>query len=778
MLNYEMKGSFTDSQNFTWVYYQDDVNLSIFYVLPCPDWVVDSTGKPDVKLVVYQTDDAINGSGYALLSLQLAVPPEVVAGVQAQIAVQFPSAAKPYQLNPIDYNPGCVAEFSLTVKGTTRNFSAPASEFGSNVTCFRIDLDKDGIDTLTQVLSTAGGGLEVTYAINVPARLNAVTATLSFDSSIAYQYQVQHAQEHTYAADTPRIVNKLLQESASSKVDLKWSVDNPSTELQQAVSGWANATIATQVTAEAQKVMSVLNQSSYDSFNVSDISSFTSAYESDQVIQWKLYPKAALPIVADITDHIAKVDQRQQVMTVSVNLPFKGSKVRGANVPIVDAKEVLIKKITVKVSYPGLNEANSTHVFSANGSATFTAPYNEAQGDKYSLSWTADYAGGAQAPVSGQAADVTEGNYFVELADVGILQITFDARDAFAPLKAGSGQSPADAVTSIDIDFHFASPDGGGDLIHQKKTLKQPIRKPGKHSKRGNTQAFFTSYVAHNVITGTSYSFVTTYHFAHGPDWVGPAMTSSSYHENIPTPPAPHPVGLVIVAPEVNSSTGDSSNQVIEAQVNVWFKTDESIPGVGPQPTENNPTSFTLTPSSKGGGPSFARDTFYGFLNGDVPLVYSASITTMMNQINIQPTLIQNKQPTILVNPEMRYTTLTILMSEVDWSTNTYDQITLAVTGFSKVNGKKKQIGQELFVFSALPSAAGSQPGTNPPKYVTFSHLNTVKLIDFHWVATYITSGEGTTTAKGQGNSNKAPQIIVPAKGGSELKAPLVIIGP
>ncbi len=767
MLNYEKKGSFTDSAGYLWEYYQDDTNLSIFYVVPRPDWVINDAGDPEIKLVKYQTDKpTTNGSGYVIFNTQLTVSPEAESGVQGQIAVQFPNAPKPYQLNPMDFNAGCTAEFTLDVQGSETTYSATASEFGANVASFRADLDADGMKTISGLLSTAGGGLNVTYNLNVQARLNAVTATLSFNSAIAYQYQVQHAQHHAYAADTPRVVTKLLQESASSNVDLKWGIQNPPQTLVQSVTDWANATIASQVSAEVQTALSMLNEQSYDSFRINEVSSFTSVYETDQVINWKIYPKAALPNVSNLTNFTSTVDTREQVMVVSVNLPFEGEKVKGANVPKIDAKPVLLKQVTVQVDYPGLSQANSTYVFKANGSHTFSAPFDTSHGEAYNVTWTAEYVDSAAQPaVTGQALNVTQGNYGIELPTVGILNVTFEARNAFAKLKAGGGATKPPKVTSLDIDFHFASNHAGGDSIHQKQTIDAPTS-----GSKSDTEAVFTSYVAHNVVTGTAYSYVVTYHFEEGPDFVTPAISSTSYNEIIATPPAPHPTSILIVAAVKDTTEGGGKEPtVIEADVDVWFDTDETIPGAGPQPTKSNPTPFKLVPKTKD-GVIFVSDTFFGFLNGSIPLAYSATINTMMGtQVTIPPTRIQNLQPSIMINPNTRYTTIEVDMSAVDWSTNPYDKIVVSVNGSVPGKGGKSTPIGSTASFDFVPLSDKS--AHNAPRYVTYTHSSDQDVINFTWEVLYIQSGVGTTKANGSGSS-KVPTIVVPPKGSSSVTPP------
>ena len=73
MLNVSQQSTYTDSDGYAWQYYPDDVENDKFYIVPRPQFAF-ANGKPVFQVVVYQTDDKNNGSGYCHIGVELAVP--------------------------------------------------------------------------------------------------------------------------------------------------------------------------------------------------------------------------------------------------------------------------------------------------------------------------------------------------------------------------------------------------------------------------------------------------------------------------------------------------------------------------------------------------------------------------------------------------------------------------------------------------------------------------------------------------------------------------------
>ena len=365
MLNISLHDSYTDPTGFDWEYYGDDTTAATYYIVPRPEYVLDDHGNPSFKVVRYQTDDKTSGSGYCRLDVQLGVPDDVKAAIAQQI-VQRGGPANP-TFDALPENAGGVATILIPGQARQQLLSAGVANFGSDVVDLVLELSKEQLDSLVAAFTTKGGGYEIQYTLSVPARLPAVDATLHFDSTIAFQYQVTQPSYNDWGDETsPGSVQKLLNESAASSVVLDWGTP-PSDELRQTVATWANLTLASQVKAEVDETMQMQGLSSGESFSISDVSSFTTEYHSNEVIDWILVPTRTLPSFTDLGLDIAQftttVNEQQQVMQVCVDVPFTGQSSNGADGAAVEA-------VTVTVSYPGLSEADGTATFHHPGAAT------------------------------------------------------------------------------------------------------------------------------------------------------------------------------------------------------------------------------------------------------------------------------------------------------------------------------------------------------------------------------------------------------------------------
>ena len=362
MLNISKQGTYQDNTGYEWVFYQDDVNSSDFYIVPRPQFAYDDNNNPIFQIVRYQTNDSTNGSGYCHIGVELSVPSAIEQAITGAIAQQFGVSNPQFQALP--YNPGAAAYLSFTQQGTTTVFTAAASAFGSNQATFLLQMTKAQLDSVVAAFTTSGGTYVVQYNLSVPARLPAVTAVLQFNSAVAYQYQVTQPQHHMWGSDTPGSTQAILNASQSSTVTLNWGEANPPVSLQQAVANWANTTLATLVNSQVQEQLALQGETSSESFSINEVSSFTETYQNNQVIDWIIQPQALLPSLTDlnlnINSYTATVNEQQQVMTVTTNVPFAADQ---ELVPVNEFAEVLVRSVTVTVSYPVLPQAAATYRF-------------------------------------------------------------------------------------------------------------------------------------------------------------------------------------------------------------------------------------------------------------------------------------------------------------------------------------------------------------------------------------------------------------------------------
>ncbi|GEM45668.1 hypothetical protein [Deinococcus cellulosilyticus] len=730
MLNFQIKGNYQDATGYNWVFYGDDQNPNLFYILPKPQYALDAGGKPILQLTRYLTDDSSNGSGFVSLQVALAVPQDVQQAILGQIQQQFHPPG-PITLSPLQYNPGATASLKLTSEGQDLNLTVPASQFGSNTATFVLQLAKQQLDTVVATLSSHESDLNVTYQFTVPSRLPAVTAVLTFDSALAYQYQVTQPAHHTWGEDTPGSVQKALQESQSSHVTITWGIANPDDTLVQAVADWANNTLATLVQAQVQKTMQILGLQSGDSFSINQVSSFTATYSENQVVDWHLNPQSTLPSLnslgLNVQDFLAEVNQRQQVITVHAQLPFTQDSQNSTGLPAGDLQAALLESVVVTARYPGLSEEKSTITFTENGAHTFTAPYDPQQGPSYQLEYRATYQQ-SSASVQSTIDGLDQGDYYLKLNDVGYLNVTFDAAQAFnikttTPLK------------SVDVILTFVDSDGTGTPIHQTLHLTP-------ESPRGIMGS------PHPMPINSGYNYTVTYTYD-DLVYTAPTQVNQTGFTQLIYPAAGiHTTNLIISVPA-------NADPIFDATVQMWFTAAPTVPGIAEQPTQDAPAVFQLTPEADSTGASFVRATFEGFINGHAPLGYSAAIDSVDGQILINDQLIEPTQASVMVTPTQRYYTLEVNSDAISWTTATYDSVEVLIT--TTVNGKAQP--QRLVKWNR--TEGGSQ-------YLTYS-IQDGNAVTYAYEVRYITPGQGVQKVTGSGETDVV--FNIPATPSSPVSA-------
>lgn len=726
MLNVSKQGTYQDATGYQWTFYQDDVNSSVFYIVPRPQFAFDATGNPIFQIVRYSTDDANNGSGYCHIGVELSVPNAVQAAIVPVIAQQF-GVSNPI-FNAMSYNPSGCAYFLLTVGGETTTVVASASSFGSNQATFIMHLTKTELDSVQAAFTTAGGTYEVQYNLSVPARLPAVTAVVSFNSAIAYQYQVTQPVHHTWGSDTPGYVNSVLKASGASTVNLTWGIANPPATLVQSVTSWANATLSDMVAAQVKEQMQIQGMTSSESFNINAVSSFTNTFQENQVINWCIQPQQLLPSLTDLKLNIANftttVNTQQQVMTVTANLPFIADQVNGSSTN-PQFQEMQVQSLSVTVSYPGLPQSQATHTFTGNTSQVFTAPYNTTQGAAWELEYTVTYAGKAS-PVSATITDIEQGQYTLSLGAAGIFTISFDAQQAFA------GTPSTNSLQQVDIGLTFLNSDGSGPFINQTQTIK-----------RTDLPQISTITSLLGVPMTSRYNYTVTYLYANGLSFTAPTQSNQTgFTQYIQAAAAVHMTEVVIVVP------ASSQDLIIDATVNMWYPQAPDIPGVSGQPTQARPTVFNLAPQQQG-QMIYARDTFNGFINGNQPLMYSASINALSGQVDTGPVMVANTMPSVMITSTQRYFTLQVMPTAINWQTASFQSVEVIVTANITGGTSSPQTQTQTMTWNS---------GDNDPQYMTIS-IQLGQSVSYDWSATYITAGQTPQQLTG---TSSAPILNIP----------------
>lgn len=708
MIDVSKQGTYTDASGYQWVFYQDDTNPNDFYVIPRPQWAYDSSGKLLFEVVKYATSDSSNGSGWCRIGVELASPQAAQSAVSQAAKSQFGVSNPSFQ--PLQYNPGGAAYLNFTVDGTTTQFTATAASFGGNAATFILQLTASQMTALIAAFSGSGSGYVVQYLLTVPAYLRTVRAILTFDSTIAYQYQVTQPQHHMWGKDTPGSTSSLLTASQSSNVTVTWGETDPPASLETAVADWANTTLATLVSNEVSEELALEGMTSSDSFDICVVNNVTEFYEQDSVVDWTVQPQAALSTLPalglNISNYTTTVNAAQQVMAVTTDLPFQVD----AGASSGNFAQMQVESISITASYPGLTNATAT--LTSNGTAVFAAPYSASAGPEWSLSYTVTYAGGST-KISGSVSGIDETIYPLSMPEVGILTVTFDAAQAF------SGSS---GLSQIDISVTFVDVNGAGDAINESATIS---------ATDSVQRANITTTVG--VPLTTSYNYTLTYVYQDGVTYTPPTATGGSgFSQTIYGPGAIHSTSFTIMI------ASSDPNPISSAVVNVWYPNPPSIPGLTGEPTQANPSVLTLVPASSGGY-NFASAVFSGYVNGDQPLMYSASIDAANGAVAIGSQTIENDQATVLISTTQRYFTLKLSMSDITWSDVPYKSIKVQVT--MNVNGT-----------GMTPRTFTWNSGEKAAQYLTVP-IQEGQSVSYSWKTTFIQPGMPNFTVPGSGTS-------------------------
>lgn len=677
MLNFALKGTYQDPSGYSWDYYRDDqVDTSdpnIFYIIPQPQFVLqEGTDKPVFNIIKNVTDGGDNGSGTCQFSVELSVPAAVESAISSAIlnnSIQFPGVAAPVFVT-LQWNAGGTVGFTLVTDGVGTYFSAPVTGFGGSVANFLLNLTSKQLESITAVFSSPGGtsSLDITYNVSVPARLRGVTAVLTFNSSVAYQYQVTQPTYDSWGDETsPGSAQGFLKASGASKVDLTWGIANPPQYLVTSVTNWANSTIADLVNSEVKQEIALQGLQSDESFDISTVSNFTATYEENMVVNWILSPSAILPsfpgLGLDIDNFIVDVNQQQQVMVVSTNLPFTGTPPGLVPTESGGSVQPIVENVVVTVAYPGLSQEAGTFTFTTNSSNTFTTGYDLKQGTSWSLTYTVNFQDKTLSPLTATITNITEANYILSITDAGVLSVNFDATDVFT-----IGKNIPEKI-EIDLSFVNVNAAGTGSTPFDYKLTLTPTEQQGN----------ITSLQVLPV--NANYNYQVTYFYSTGVPFPAPTMQNQTgFSQTIVQAAGEHQVNAIMIW-LASEAQGD---QLLSGTISLWYDTPPNLPSwydVASLPTQANPTVFNVPIAQDSKSNSIGSTVFYGLTTNNEPLYYTATLTPMIaNQIVIESQMIQNTINTIKVSPTQRYFTLVVDPAALDWKSNPYSQIQVQVT--------------------------------------------------------------------------------------------------
>ncbi len=708
MLDFSRHGTFQDGTGYDWDYYGDDQDAQAFYIVPRPQFASNGS-SPLLSIVQYATDDPqTNGGGYCQIGLELAVPEDITRAILDRIPGEFSNAPKPRSV-ALAYNPGAAAFLDISDAGQTLTFRADASAFGAATATFVMHMMPAQLKSVVAAFSTTSGSLPVTYRVGVPATLRGVKATLSFDSGIAYSYQVTQATHDSWGHETsPESITKTLHESGASKVDVEWGIKDPSPRMVKAVTDWANNTLASLVQAEVKQVIALEAQGGRTSFSISSVSSFSSVYTANQVVDWLLQPSAVLPAFGHkLNGLISMVNARQQTMTVAVQLPFKGDPATTPDAAGGSFMPVPIQQIDITVRYPTLPEAKGTHSFTASGAFTFAAAYDDEAGPEWSLDYQVSFADGHTKTFAVTDIAVADGTYTLQLPEVGQLGVKFDATEAFNLI----------GLSAVDVHLTYLATGPAAQDFAQTVTMTKAA-----------PTGVIKSVVSYPI--NQPYNYSVTYHFSNGTEsYTAPTVRGKDgFFQSIGALQDIFQTNIILAFSNTDTS------QFIDANVNVWCKENDHPLLTGP--TKTAPQAYDLEPVAAG-AMSLSRNMFRGRSNGTSPLVYSATINGLNGSVVIEEQMIEAKTPSIMITPTSRYLTVEISPSAIDWANAGFDEMDVQVTFTPPAGITSSQAG--------VPRLFTWHKDDKSLQYVTWQYTiaegAAAPALPYTWSVTYVKAG-------------------------------------
>jgi len=661
----------------TWEYHGDTGDGTIFYVTPQPAWAT-RDGLPEIQLVEYETSDELNGSGYCTLSVELAVSDAALEAIRGDIQQRFGVESPRFLTLP--FQTGTVV--SLTYpdgEGGTTGVQADGTDFGGNAAIFQLPLGADQMKTIRSTLAGLGSGpFEVEYSIVVPGQVPAVTMELSFDSQTAFEYEVA-AQEHTHWASSSTYtydVTELLSQSNAARVEVTRTDPRLSDDAVARLTDLGQAMIASLVSQQVQRAVQLQHDAGGSQpFSISQVASFRESYQESEVILWRLQPQAILPSFGDLgltPGQIGAlqptVDKRQFVTQVTPQCRFASS----ADATPHDDIEPdggssflsgvrTLSSLDVTIFYPTLRAAEDrTHTFTDNTPVTWQGDWDGAAGGTYTLGYVANYADGTR--VSGKVESLDDAAYTLGLADIGTLNVTFDASRFFT-------SSAGPLVEEVTVDLVFNLP-------------QEPPFLESATLVAGSAQHTFSSVFAGPLEAG--YFYTVTYGFVPGAKanpYTSDAKSQNGQWVRLEEPDSRQAMNVVV---EIEPKDPGGAT-VIEADINFYYNGKPYFPDIPasrdlPRPMANSPIQLNF-PDDSGKAAQMQQVTF--FANSKVtPVTVSATVlTSAFDTIQIGPfDFTPQVIPLMPISPSKQFAVIGADPAIVDWTSQPLTGITVDVT--------------------------------------------------------------------------------------------------
>ncbi|MBK7760337.1 MAG: hypothetical protein IPI35_28795 [Deltaproteobacteria bacterium] len=262
-----------------------------------------------------------------------------------------------------------------------------------------------------------------------------MTVETTFNSSLAYQYEVEQRYElqTRYHTDTwgnrhaeqvsvyvGQFVTELLTSTQAGTVTVTPG-QGLTSDLLQMVTSWANQQLASDTRTAIDNALALIQSPSNQSFSLNQVSSFHHSFSASNVVPWRFTVQANLPPM----DNITWANHNSEVSEQLLHFSFT---------PVADLESLGIQSVTVTVQYPTQSQEVSHTFTSADmsvwaqiwagdfSSGSFNPSY------KYKIEVVYSEQGGVR-PANLVSDWISTSASAVRLTDasLGMMKITFDA---------------------------------------------------------------------------------------------------------------------------------------------------------------------------------------------------------------------------------------------------------------------------------------------------------------------------------------------------------------
>ena len=613
--------------------YRDFDNANLWFIVPEPVIATGDNGLPEFALVQYTGDDG-KVAGTCTFQTELQVSAEASQAVKRALG----AAAQFGQFDWVSCN--AVFLFS-TASMAGMELTATPSMYGANRASFVIHLpDQATVNDFINAFGPSGSGggtFMLRYDVSALTRLPPARVTVQFNSTAAYNFQRTVSETRNvwgHVTSRTEAIHEHLAQSEAGTVTVDPGGQPLDNATRQRLEAWGNQTLENDVDHAVSSALKVVGEAHPDSFSMSQLASFTDTYVEGQVVPWLISPRAPIPAFAATV--WPKVFSTVPNQTLAVSFTVQNLVTNG------------VASVDLVVTYPTRQTANTNAFTPASpGSWTFTAPGHVVNGKYapgYSYQYTVHYKDGG-APYTSPVINSTDTAIYLDANDLNILQVTFDATNAFSLAQS--------QIQYLLIDFYFVNQADGAVVQDQQQRLDS----------KNSSYTFFSQT---RLPFDNDYQYRLTYVLAGGQqaiiDWTtgnvanvagqgakAPVVTLNPPFQTrvvtlMPIPPAKGSFDAIVLTvtydDAVNSLNEQNTFQVMSGQV--------------PQPW-----------------------TFLAPVNHNVVVQYQGEYIVSGEQYDIQPA--ETSQLFIPISTTQERFSVEIDPSQVEWASGAYTQVVVSI---------------------------------------------------------------------------------------------------